>query len=545
MPPAAMLLLLAITLVAGDRTRFLLDNDWRFQLNSEPFPSCKDPNATFPIVLDNKQCLGLTQSTATSLQECIDACCSMSSCEVYQFCDKAPCSPVGSCWIGQMSSCQDGNGWISRGRHAGPPPSGCDQPECDPSTDDSSWRKLDLPHDFVVEGTFSPSADKSHGYLPFGIGYYRKHFSTSAFDPSRSTMWLEFDGVQTESTVWLNGHTLGVHASGYTPSRYFINSSLLNVGGDNLLAVKADATHPDGWWYDGGGIYRHVWLTVVATPGAFIAPWGVYVPSQVTGPTTWDADGTPRADAVVLPTVDVWNNASQAEAFTLTVTILDRNGASIATASGRGTVPAGGSVVWAATPMTVPHASLWHLVMLPTTPALYRLVTNLTVGGSVVDSLEVRFGIRNATFDAATGFHLNGVPTKILGTANHQDFAGVGVAIPDHLQAYRVLKLKEMGVNGWRTAHNPPNPALLDATDEIGMVVWDENHRNGQVRPTVSHSFSPIPTVHFHCSHVSCCWMLMPGCRVRAADPSRPQPPECGHLVAVQRGAVQHQRLGR
>jgi beta-galactosidase len=117
--------------------------------------------------------------------------------------------------------------------------------------DDTTWRVLDLPHDFVVEGNYSASADKGHGYLPFGVGYYRKHMSFPAALKG-TTFWLEFEAVQTASTVYLNGQLLGSHAYGYTASRYFVNASLVNWAGDNVLAVMADATNPDSWWYDGG-----------------------------------------------------------------------------------------------------------------------------------------------------------------------------------------------------------------------------------------------------------------------------------------------------
>lgn len=138
----------------------------------------------------------------------------------------------------------------------------------------------------------------------------------------------------------------------------------------------------------------------------------------------------------------------------------------------------GGVSVWApATAVAMPQASLWHTVSPPLKPALYTLVTELTVGGRVVDTVSVTFGVRATYWSSATGFWLNGVHTKILGNANHQDFAAVGVAVPDHLQWYRVWKQQDFGGNGWRTAHNPPTPALLDACDELGFLVWDEVRR--------------------------------------------------------------------
>jgi hypothetical protein len=295
-----------------------------------------------------------------------------------------------------------------------------------------------------------------------------------------------------------------------------------------------------------------VWLTAVASD-AFLTPWGVYAPSSVTGAITVDpASGTPHADATVSPAVDVANNGSAAAAFTITVSVVDANGSVLATTSGGGTAPPRGVVTWSpSSPLKLAGAALWHLVSPPARPALYTLVTSLAVGGAgaPVDGVNVTFGVRRTAWNASSGFYLNGVPTKILGTANHQDFAAVGVAVPG---ASRCLLLREWAcgcwqdgeqlvglgrfvptclrlqttssgtasrssrrwastvrpqtarrgerqrgrcgrptlvvlrppppslTTGWRTAHNPPTPALLDATDELGMLVWDENHRNGQ-----------------------------------------------------------------
>jgi len=332
-----------------------------------------------------------------------------------------------------------------------------------------------------VEGNFTPDADRGHGYLPYATAWYRKHITFPAAAKG-NPMWIDFEAIQTTSAVYFNGQLLGYHGYGYTNVRYFLDSAQVNWdGADNLLAVYVDATKPDSWWYDGGGIYRHVFLTVITTPGPYIAPWGVYAPSQVNGAISWQADGTPVADSQLTPSVEVWTNTTgPAQSFSLSLLVTDPTGAVVGSASGSGSVSAGTATIWSPTsPIVLNAASLWHPVALPTLPSLYTLTTTITVGGSVVDSTNVTFGIRRTRFDAATGFYLNDIPWKINGTANHQDAAAVGVAVPDHLQAWRVSKLKEMGTSGWRTAHNPPNPALLDATDSIGMVVWDETHRNG------------------------------------------------------------------
>ena len=204
--------------------------------------------------MDNQQCMGLTQVPwANDVQDCIDACCADPTCATYQWCPPGStnCNPAASCWIGAAAGCQAAPGWVSRGRNAsGPPPPGpgpaaCTDPACQPGTDDSTWRSLSLPHDFVVEGTFSPSADKSHGYLPFGAAWYRRHLTIPS-SLSGATLYIDLEGAQTKSTVYLNGALLGQHNFGYTPSRYFLNNSQVNFDKDNVLAVFVDATAPDG-----------------------------------------------------------------------------------------------------------------------------------------------------------------------------------------------------------------------------------------------------------------------------------------------------------
>ena len=499
---AATALAALVATAAAQRSVASLNVGWKFVTDKPPTPpACNDPEGTFPLPYDNKQCDGLSaQAQAGNLDACIDSCCSDAACEVYQWCAPGqPCDSAGSgggCWTGSLSGgCTDGQGWQSRGRHVQPPPppppgTDCTDPRCQPGTDDSAWRVVNVPHDFVVEFNFSQSADTSHGFLPYGIGWYRKHFNPPVALASAPTMYLDFEGVQTKSEVWLNGIFLGTWGYGYTGSRYYLNASVVKFGADNLLAVRVDGTAPDGWWYDGAGIYRNVRFTAILTPGPVIAPFGVYAGgSNVTGPITWSG-GVPSADAALMPSVEIWSNASSAasQAFSLALSVQDASGNVVVTASGTGLVPgAGGVVIWSpSAPLAMPAATLWHVVDLPNRPALYTLTTTLSVGGVAVDSVTVTFGVRATYWSGATGFWLNGQNFKILGNANHQDYAAVGVAVPDHLQWHRVLRQKMYGSNGWRTAHNVPNVALLDACDELGMVVWDENHRNGQldqVRP--------------------------------------------------------------
>ena len=335
-----------------------------------------------------------------------------------------------------------------------------------PDFDDRAWRVVHLPHDYIIEGTFDPKADAGHGSLPTTTGWYRKTFDLPRSDRGKS-LWVDFDGVYRDSKVWLNGHFLGRHPSGYTSFRYDV-TPYANCGGRNVLAVSLDPRHTEGWWYEGGGIYRHVWLNVADPVHA--APWGTFVTAQLPepGPT-----GLAAAAALTIKTT-VANTSGTSADCAVDSSVVDVAGRTIATVSTPAVIPAGQSLE-TAQQATVARPRLWSLE----TPYLYRLVTTVRRDGRVVDTTETPFGIRTLRFDPDTGFYLNGKPVKIQGVCNHQDFIGVGVGVPDTLEAWRVKKLKEMGANGWRMSHNPPTPELLDACDRLGMLVMDENRHLG------------------------------------------------------------------
>jgi hypothetical protein len=250
---------LVVSLVSS-RTTYNLDFDWKLESGSNPHPvNCSA--STFPIDLDDKQCYELTQSPfVVDADGCRAVCCGEASCTVWQWCpggDK-DCTDSGvsggNCWTGNpdINQCKDKKGWKSGGRAAAPTPApapnACNDPECKVSFDDSGWRDISVPHDFVVEGMFSETGDKSHGYLPYSKSWYRKHFKIDASNKDKH-IYLDFDGVMVQSQVYLNGKLLGGHTSGYTPFRFTLNNTdLIFGGGDNVLAVFVDATKPDGWW---------------------------------------------------------------------------------------------------------------------------------------------------------------------------------------------------------------------------------------------------------------------------------------------------------
>jgi beta-galactosidase len=332
--------------------------------------------------------------------------------------------------------------------------------------DDHGWRQVHLPHDYVVEGTFTSTANAGHGSLLAPPAWYRKTFTIPASAAGKS-VWIDFEGVFRDSLVYLNGKELGEHKSGYTSFRYDI-SQAAKFGGENVLAVHVNPKQFEGWWYEGGGIYRHVWLNMVNP--VHVAPWGTFVSAELPEP---GPDGNAASAAIHINT-KLTNAGPAASECEIVSRLVDDKGVTVAEVTKSTTVPAGGEQELAQLG-TVEHPRLWSLE----TPTLYHLLTAVKVQGEMVDTCDTRFGIRTERFDPDKGFLLNGKPVKIQGTCNHQDFAGVGIAVPDSLEYWRVKQLKEMGGNAWRMSHNPPNPELLDACDELGMLVMDENRHLG------------------------------------------------------------------
>ena len=335
---------------------------------------------------------------------------------------------------------------------------------------DAGWRRVDLPHDWAVELPFDPKGDTAHGSKALGeafpqnsVGWYRRTFELPATDTGRR-LWLEFDGAFRDCTVFVNGWFVGHHESGYSGVRYDI-TDVANCGGKNVVAVKVDATQTEGWFYEGAGIYRHVWL--VKTAPLAVAPDGVFVYSQF-------KDNLPMGPAEIHLQARLTNSQSMPADAAVTWEIAGPDGKVLGTASQTGRIAAAATgEIEQITKIAVPE--LWS----PETPKLYRLVTTVASGGRTVDRVETEFGIRTVAFDANRGFLLNGKPYLLKGTCNHQDHAGVGAALPDQLQYFRIAKLKEMGGNAYRTSHNSPTPELLEACDRLGMLVMDESRLVG------------------------------------------------------------------
>src|ERR1035437_8884281 len=333
--------------------------------------------------------------------------------------------------------------------------------------DDRGWRTLNLPHDWAVEVPFSERGSGSHGYKAIGknfpaasVGWYRKTFSIPAADLGRH-ITVEFDGVFRDSQVWVNGFYLGRESSGYSPFNYDI-TDYLNYGGNNTIVVRVDASLEEGWFYEGAGVYRHVWLT--KTTPLHVAQWGTFVTTDVKD-----------SSAAVTARATVNNDAAKDASFEIQQTILDADGKTMASGELKDLSLKPGAVGEFSSVLTVANPNLWSVE----TPYLHKLVTTVLSGGTVVDHYETPFGIRTLRWDANEGFFLNGKRVELKGTCDHQDAAGVGVAVPDELNAFRVAHLKNMGSNAIRTSHNAPTPELLEACDRLGMLVMDENREYG------------------------------------------------------------------
>lgn len=334
--------------------------------------------------------------------------------------------------------------------------------------DDSKWRSLDLPHDWAVELPFVRDPEQeSHGFKPLGrrypetsVGWYRRTFDLPKEDSGRRISIL-FDGAFRSALVFLNGYFIGRNDNGYAPFHFDI-TDFANFGGKNYLVVRMDASFGDGWFYEGAGIYRHVWLT--KTSPVHLEQWESYVRPSLKAKTA----------ALSLGTV-VRNESNQPVKCSVLWVVLDRSGKTVAkVVSPEQTVGADSSASFTANTGFADPA-LWS----PDTPNLYTAEVSVEPQQSRhdlqrYDAERISFGIRDLKWDADKGFFLNGKSVKIKGTCNHQDHAGVGAALPDRLQFYRAGVLKDMGGNAVRTSHNMPTPEWVEACDRLGMMMMCE-----------------------------------------------------------------------
>ncbi|MDN4502837.1 beta-galactosidase GalA [Alteromonadaceae bacterium BrNp21-10] len=341
--------------------------------------------------------------------------------------------------------------------------------------DDRAWRTVNIPHDWAVEMPFSGKASHSHGYKALGpgfpetsVGWYRHHFSIPEADLGKK-LFLQFDGIQRAARVFVNGFLLGEENLGNIEQYYDI-TAYLNYGAENVIAVRADVSIEAGWYYEGAGINRHVYLHKVQP--VHVEHNGTFIKTGVVGDTAHI-----RVDTEVVNQLE--NSAIEQLAAKKVIsqqTIFDAQGNQVNTVVNDAILLATGDSAKVTSDLKVNNAHLWSLE----DPYLYTLHTSLRdEQGQLLDNYVTRFGIRTIRFDADKGFFLNGKSIKLKGSNNHEDHAGVGTATPDELIRYRLQRLQSMGMNAYRASHAPASPALLNIADEMGMLVIDETRISG------------------------------------------------------------------
>lgn len=338
---------------------------------------------------------------------------------------------------------------------------------------EKEWKTVNLPFDFVVDLPFAKEASHSHGYKMVGykypetsVGWYRKIFHVDKADLGKHFELL-FDGIFRDSRVWVNGFYCGGERSGYLSQCYDI-TDYLNYGGDNIVCVRCDATLEEGWYYEGAGIYRHVWMT--CTSPVHVENDGIFIRSVF-------RNGDYSNPSVAI-SAKVRNMSHAEENVEVRVKILDADGKYVAESSlkksDNETIKPSASKDFSCI-VSMKNACLWS----PATPYLYKAVTEVVKDGQVIDAKETMFGIREIVFDKDNGLLVNGQQIKIKGVNMHQDNTGVGTGIPDALQVWRIRQLKAFGCNAYRSSHNPMSPAMLDVCDSLGILVIDENRLSG------------------------------------------------------------------
>lgn len=323
--------------------------------------------------------------------------------------------------------------------------------------DDSGWRKLDLPHDWAVEGPFDPKGNSAQGYRPRGAGWYRRYLRIDASERGRH-MELQFDGIATHATVWVNGNVVHRNWSGYNASNIDITPYLRYGDATNTIAIRADATPMEGWWYEGAGIYRHAWL--VKTSPVHVVTDGVFATARHVKGSHWSIP--------VAVTLD--NSGAKASKVSVEVSLFAPDGKLVVTKTQPVSVP----VLTQTTvklPLAIESPARWSLEQ----TNLYRVSVTVKQDGKTVDQTSLKTGFRTIGFDPQQGFFLNGQHVKLQGVCIHQDHAGVGVAVPDAIWEYRLRRLKELGVNAIRFSHNAVAPEVMDMVDRMGFLVMDEN----------------------------------------------------------------------
>src|ERR1017187_10363212 len=332
--------------------------------------------------------------------------------------------------------------------------------------DDSKWRALNLPHDWAVELPFVRDEElQSHGFKPLGrrypetsVGWYRREFDIPASDLGRR-ITVEFDGAFRSVLIFVNGCFIGRNDNGYAPFRFDI-TDFVSYGQKNYIVARVDASFGDGWFYEGAGIYRHVWLS--KTDALHLSKWESTVRASLSG------DGATLTLGAV-----VENQGNQEENAKVSWQICDSAGKPVASAEAAAQSIAADGIATFTSTAKLTNPALWSV----DAPNLYSAIATIEAGGKPRDRERVSFGVRSVVFDADKGLFLNGKSIKIQGTCNHHDHAGVGAAVPDRLQWFRLGVLREMGCNAVRTSHNMPTPEWVEACNRMGMMMMCETRQ--------------------------------------------------------------------
>ena len=456
------------------------DFGWRFSLGHK----IECPTDAFVSKLDDVLCDGLLplKNTLTTQEECRDACCEDVLCIAWQHSQKGGCN-MGE-YTGDCSKKVEGVVGEKRADiPAALPPAGSGPGAKE--FDDGSWVIVDLPHDGIINGTFDQTNLESHGYLPLNTTWYRKHFNLPSEWKGQS-VWVYFEGVFRASVTYVNGDPINYHDSGYTSFTVRLDDiSSLSYGegkeNENVIAVKASSGGAfSGHWYEGGGIYRPTHL--IATDQVHFVPDGVYGASQVVGSPNDHNPNNPSkgqyADVEFNPVAEIKNLKTTQVKVMVKFDIYDENDLSVASiTSTTVTVESGKSTIVNVTISKSSNIELWSIAR----PYLYRLEAGLMAasGDPLMDNVSITIGARLAHWDPNVGFFLNRKHFIWRGFNNHNDFTGVGAAVPNRVNLYRGQMMRAVGANSWRMSHNPPVPGMLDILDRIGIAVWDENRLMG------------------------------------------------------------------
>jgi Glycoside hydrolase family 2 C-terminal domain 5/Glycosyl hydrolases family 2, TIM barrel domain/Glycosyl hydrolases family 2, sugar binding domain/Domain of unknown function (DUF4982)/Glycosyl hydrolases family 2 len=464
---------LSVSLASREESRFNLG--WRFAYDV-PASECV---ANFPTNMSNIECQGLSNAPASSPEECEQACCLSSTCQVWQYREPA------DCWIGLANACGGQSNWISFANFNRT--ASTDVPNWAwKNFTDSNWTLVDAPHDFIIGGAnesisyFNQSNPQGQAFLPGLFGYYRKHFKLpTAWQNSHIEFY--FEEFLSSATFYLNDQYLGAHVNGYTSSFFRIDNvtGLVFGGGDNVLSVFVDATSgaKTGWWYEGSGQSRDSYIYATSRT-AHVVPDGTYAIIAVEEPFTYPADpknGITAPSASFNVQTEVETDLAGGAVVNVVTYIYAQDGVTLV---GQGTASnvtvLSNATVIVSTLITISNVEIWSSPR----PYLYTIVTNIFETSAptvLLDNKNTTAGVRTTRFDANEGFYLNDQQVKFRGFCDHESFAVVGSAVPDRVNLYRYQSMRGMGGNARRFSHNPPAPALLKLADRLGVMTLDEN----------------------------------------------------------------------